>query len=260
MDFSIEEMTMNAWPSIQTILFDGWIIRMAGGYTKRANSVNPIYSYENDARANSISPIYSCVSNMDEKINYCEKLYKENNLPTIFKIIECDEYKKLDKRLDELNYEKVDLTCVQIYDGINQNNSKMAGVIIGNKFSDDWKNCFYQCSNIENLDTIKTIEKMLENVKHKIISVYKLEKGTFVGCGYGIIERDFVGLFDIIVREEFRGKGYGKEIVEAILLKAKETGVNKAYLAVVNDNIIAKTLYGKIGFKEIYKYWYRKKV
>jgi hypothetical protein len=33
MDFTIEELTMNAWPSLQTILLDGWIIRMAGGYT-----------------------------------------------------------------------------------------------------------------------------------------------------------------------------------------------------------------------------------
>jgi ribosomal protein S18 acetylase RimI-like enzyme len=41
------------------------------------------------------------------------------------------------------------------------------------------------------------------------------------------------------------------------LAKAKEIGAKKAYLAVVNNNIIAKTLYEKIGFQEIYKYWYR---
>jgi len=46
MDFTIKEQTMNVWPSLQTILLAGWIIRMAGGYTKRANSVNPIYSFE----------------------------------------------------------------------------------------------------------------------------------------------------------------------------------------------------------------------
>jgi hypothetical protein len=44
MDFTIEELSMNAWPSIQTVLLDGWILRMSNGYTKRANSVNPLYS------------------------------------------------------------------------------------------------------------------------------------------------------------------------------------------------------------------------
>jgi ribosomal protein S18 acetylase RimI-like enzyme len=101
---------------------------------------------------------------------------------------------------------------------------------------------------------------MLKNIKHNIISVYKMDNGTFAGCGYGVIEKGFVGLFDIVVKEEFRGKGYGKEIIETILDKARETGIEKAYLSVVNSNIIAKKLYGKMGFKEIYKYWYRKKI
>jgi ribosomal protein S18 acetylase RimI-like enzyme len=87
-------------------------------------------------------------------------------------------------------------------------------------------------------------EIIVEKLNFKIVSVYKIEKG-------------FVGLFDIIVNEGFRGKGYGKEIVGAILAKAKEIGAKKAYLSVVNNNIIAKNLYEKIGFQEIYKYWYR---
>ena len=34
-DFTIEELTMNAWQSLQTILLDGWIIRMADGLETR---------------------------------------------------------------------------------------------------------------------------------------------------------------------------------------------------------------------------------
>ena len=39
----LEEVAMNAWPSLQQMLFDGWIVRLAQGYTKRANSVNPLF-------------------------------------------------------------------------------------------------------------------------------------------------------------------------------------------------------------------------
>jgi predicted acetyltransferase len=244
MDFTIEELTMNAWPSLQTILLDGWIIRMAGGYTKRANSVNPIYSFEN---------------NLDEKINYCENIYKQNNLPIIYKIIECEDHKIIDNRLEELNYQKIDLTSVQVCNGIKRINNEIKQIVIDNKFTENWKKCFYYCNNITNRETISIIGNMLKNIRHNIISVYKMDNGTFIGCGYGVIEKGFVGLFDIVVKEEFRGKGYGKEIVETILKKAVETGIEKAYLSVVNDNIIAKKLYEKSGFKEIYKYWYRKK-
>jgi len=242
MDFTIEELTMNAWPSLQTIFLDGWIIRIAGGYTKRANSINPIYSFEN---------------NLDEKNKYCENVYRKNKLPVVYKIIECEEQIIIDKRLEELNYNKIDLTSVQIINNLNHQNYNIGKVIFDNEFTDDWKNCFYCCANIKNNEIIDIIESMLKNIKHDIINVYKIEKGTFIGCGFGVIEKDFIGLFDIIVNEEFRGKGYGKELVESILSKVKETGVKKAYLSVVNNNLIAKNLYEKLGFKEIYKYWYR---
>ena len=243
MNFTIEEKTMNAWPALQTILLDGWILRLANGYTKRANSVNPIYSYDN---------------NIDEKINYCENIYRKDNLSVIFKIIDCDEYKILDKKLETLNYEKIDLTSVQICNEIkNVNISKY--LIIENNFSINWKNCFYNCYNIDNIGIKETIENMLKNIKHEIICVYKIEKEKCIGCGYGVIEKGTIGLFDIIVKKEFRGNGYGKEIVETLLAKAMEKGIKEAHLSVVNDNTVAKALYEKLGFKEIYKYWYRKK-
>ncbi len=40
---ALEELSLNAWPSHQTLLLDGWIIHLANGYTRRANSVNPLY-------------------------------------------------------------------------------------------------------------------------------------------------------------------------------------------------------------------------
>ena len=67
----IEELSMNAWPSLQTKLYDGWVLRFSDGYTRRANSVNPIYE----------SKIV-----LDEKIDFCEKEYEQRNLPTLFKL------------------------------------------------------------------------------------------------------------------------------------------------------------------------------
>jgi hypothetical protein len=39
----LEEVAMHAWPALQQMPFDGWIVRFAPGYTKRANSVNPLF-------------------------------------------------------------------------------------------------------------------------------------------------------------------------------------------------------------------------
>ena len=53
----IEERSLNAHPAIETQFYDGWVLRFAGGYTKRANSVNPLYV--------GALPL-------DEKIAFCE--------------------------------------------------------------------------------------------------------------------------------------------------------------------------------------------
>ena len=39
---ALEERAFNAWPAHQTVLHRGWVFRLSGGYTKRANSVNAL--------------------------------------------------------------------------------------------------------------------------------------------------------------------------------------------------------------------------
>jgi GNAT superfamily N-acetyltransferase len=244
MDFSIEEMAMNALPSLQTVLFDGWIIRMASGYRSQTNAIHPIYSF---------------YGNLDSKIDYCENLFKRNELPVIFKIIGCDEQKQIDKKLEEFNYRKDELTSVQICKEIRPLFKEYENITTENNFSANWNKCFYSCKGLKDERTIETIEKIQKNILQKIICVHKMENKNIIGCGYGVIENGFIGLFDIVVKEEFRGKGYGKEIVETILSKANEKGIRKSYLQVMLNNPIAINLYKSLGFIELYKYWYRKK-
>jgi ribosomal protein S18 acetylase RimI-like enzyme len=242
MDFIIEELSMNAWPSIQTVVYDGWIIRLANGYTKRANSVNPIYPSK---------------INLEEKIEYCKKLYTKYNLPTVYKLVECNEHKMIDKKLETLNYEIVDITSVQICNDIKILEKNYSGINVNIDFTGEWINGFIGCNNIKT-KFIETLKIMLKNITGNKIVVYKELDKEIVGCGYGVIENGYIGLFDIVVKENERGNGYGKEIVQSILSVAGNGGIKKSYLQVVNNNEIAKRLYEKIGYREEYKYWYRK--
>ncbi len=39
----IEELSLSALPALETIYLDGWVLRFADNYTRRANSINPLY-------------------------------------------------------------------------------------------------------------------------------------------------------------------------------------------------------------------------
>ncbi|HEY5338273.1 MAG TPA: hypothetical protein VIJ85_08735, partial [Rhizomicrobium sp.] len=55
----VEEACLNAWPALKEIFYDGWLIRLAEGQTRRTNSVNVI----GPGRAA-----------MEDKIAYCERI------------------------------------------------------------------------------------------------------------------------------------------------------------------------------------------
>ena len=71
---------------------------------------------------------------------------------------------------------------------------------------------------------------------------------------------DYIGLFDIVVAKEHRNQGIGSLLIKHIFKLGKICGAQKAYLQVILNNPAALRLYQKLGFKEKYRYWYRKKI
>jgi ribosomal protein S18 acetylase RimI-like enzyme len=238
-----EELSMITWPSSHTKLYDGWVLRFANGYTRRSNSVIPIYE--------------STIS-IDEKIDYCENEYSLHSLPTLFKITSNSSPNGIDNRLQERGYIKENEAALRVLDLNLYRMQEYKNVMVETQFSDTWLNSFFSFSKITDEEVKITAREILRNILGKVICVTKEVDGRRVGCGYGAVEREHIGIFDIIVDENYRGQGYAKDLMNSILVSACEIGVKNAFLQVAVGNIPAEKLYNKIGFKEIYRYWYRK--
>jgi GNAT superfamily N-acetyltransferase len=241
---TIEELSMNAWPALQTKLYDGWLLRFAGGYTKRSNSINPIYP--------------STLS-LDEKIIFCEDVYQKLNLPVIFKLTDQSSPKSIDAELEKRSYSRIDETSVRVLEMAAYKYRDPQGLVINNQFNDAWFDGFIHCAGLEYQGFQNSAKNILNSILGEVIVVRKEVGNNIVACGFGAIERDFIGIFDIIVARNHRGKGFGRDIMEGILSHAIYKAIKTAYLSVVVGNVPAENLYQKLGFKEVYKYWYRKK-
>ena len=241
---NLEELSLNAWPSLQTMVYDGWILRFSNGYTKRANSVNPLYSSSID---------------INKKIQLCEDVYQKQDLPTVFKITSAVFPGGLDERLHAKGYRIDSPTSVQMIDLSAVNLQDLVMPELEVDLSDTWLASFCSMSAVSRMH-IKTLQKILMNIvpDHCFVAIKSNER--IVACGLGVVQSGYVGLFDIITDNEFRNRGYGEQIVKSILEWGRQNKAQMGYLQVMLNNRPALNLYAKIGFVERYQYWYRLKL
>lgn len=244
MEKRIEELSINAWPALQTMVYDGWLLKFGGGYTRRSNSISPIYDSEID---------------FEEKLVHCEKLYSSMGLSTIFKIADKLSPDGLDKLLAEKGYAEEAPTSVQLSNLLNYSSNVSYDLITRNKLEDEWLSNMQRISGNKSNSNIEMEKKILGNIVTEKYFVELKVQGEIVACGLGVIEDCHIGIYDIMAAKEHRGKGYGRAIVEGLLSLGKSKGAEQAYLQVMLDNPVALKLYESLGFKEIYKYWYRVK-
>jgi len=237
----IEEASMNAWPALQTVVYDGWILRFANGYTRRANSINPLYPSRIDLK---------------RKVAYCQRLYDQRNLPTIFKITEKVYPQNLDSELEKADYRCEAETSVQTVDLSTLEIPGYVPVKICEHVDAPWIDHFMRLNKV-GVGYRLTMRSMFESIKTPTCFAAITDENRTVACGMGALVRDMVGLFDIIVDEHHRGRGLATRLVYGILYWAKSGNAKLGYLQVMLDNKDALSLYRRIGFTEVYRYWYR---
>lgn len=239
----LEEMSLNALPALQTCYYDGWVVRFADGYTKRANSVNPLYESRTD---------------VEEKVAYCESLYTVRKQPTVFKMTPLSNPKGLDDFLAKRNYREELGASVQLLN-LDQLEKPEAGrVTLSTSVSDVWLSSYFRLNNLQEryLPTMRTI---LSNIAPQKCLAAVYEDGAIAALGLAVLDQDYLGLFDIVTEPSLRQKGFGNQLLLYLLNWGKANGADYAYLQVMPNNEPALKLYEKLGFQEIYQYWYRVK-
>jgi len=239
-----EELSLNAFPALQTQFYDGWVLLFANGYSNRANSVNLLYP--------------STIS-LQTKIAECEKRYREHRLPVVFKLTDGAD-PNLDPILERQGYEIVHPTYVMTMELGDKEFSFSAGdCVLTSHADEEWLDAYFTLGKYTDIVQTTTVRQIIKNVKNPIICGCIVKEGVSLACGMAVIERGYMLLLNVVVAEPHRGKGYGKEICESLLSAAKNAAAHTAYLQVMPENLKAMNLYAKLGYKKAYSYWYRKK-
>lgn len=239
---TIEELSFNAWPALQTVYHDGWLLRFAEGYTRRANSVQPLYE-------SALDP--------DAKIAYCEAVYARKRQPTIFKLTDAAQPDDLDLRLEVRGYCQEALTSVQVLgDLVGLETPGLQSVTIENTLTEAWLEAFCRLNNVD-ARHVPAMKRMLAQILPQTGYLALHQGGDIAAVALAVLEQGYVGAFDVVVAARFRRQGLGTQLMLHLLHWARDHGAERAYLQVMCDNTPAQTLYHHLGYSEIYQYWYR---
>ncbi|MCR8644704.1 GNAT family N-acetyltransferase [Paenibacillus sp. N1-5-1-14] len=238
---SIEERSLNAWPALETVLSEGWVLRFADGYTKRANS---------------IQPIYGCSEDVISSIETCEALYTSKGLNTVFKITPITYPSHLDAILEDRKYTVVDHTSVQTVSLQDLREPSLCTVDSYEEVTDEWLSAYCRLSQASEQHR-PTMKRMFEHLVPQACFMILKDEGQAVACGMAVIERGYIGLFDVVTDADRRKKGYGEQLILNLLHFGIRNGAHHSYLQVVKSNAAALRLYEKLGYLESYSYWYR---
>jgi ribosomal protein S18 acetylase RimI-like enzyme len=234
----IEELGLNSSAPPGQLLYDGWLVRLANGQAKRARSVNAVYP--------SAIPI-------EEKIAYCEGLFRRAGLPAIFRMTPFSQPASLDADLERRGYGRFETTAVELAE---IDPARLGGMAAERVSMDEAAEAvgLMRGSPPGHREAHRARLAGIPLERHAV-AIH--EGGRVVAAGLTIVEDGCAGLFDIITDESTRRRGHARTIVVSLLRIALEQGARHAYLQVKSDNEAARRLYRQFGFEERYEYWYR---
>ena len=261
----MEEISLNAWPSYRSELYDGWIIRYSYNYTPRTNSVEQV--------GQSSIPI-------EEKIRFCENAYQHHGTPAVFKINPLTS-PSFDELLESRGYRQIHETDVmtaelskarlmpnaieefEFHNPLGLPSSVRFGddlvVLVRPEISDEWISGVLHLNGTCSPLLRRIVPSMYKAIPKKVIVCSIEIDGRMVASGLGICDREFIGIYAIYVSPSCRRRHYARAICSTLMLEGSKQGATKAYLQVVKGNEKAKALYSSLGFEDFYTYWFRQK-
>ena len=235
----LEERLANAWPALDVRLADGWMLRFANGYSKRANAASAL--------------LPGAVLD-DALVDHIADAYRARGLATVFRLTGL-EAAGADALLADLGFAEIEPTLAMIAD-LDGAHSPDPEVALAPGADRSWIAAACGAYGGEKADTAGLEGIVARIVAPAVFGTLTVE-GQALAWGLAVAERGYVGLSNIVVHPEARGRGLGRRLVVGLLAWGAGAGATRAYLQVRDTNAPAIALYRSLNFRDAYTYRHR---
>jgi GNAT superfamily N-acetyltransferase len=237
----VEAACIEAWPCAWETTLDGWLVRFSGGPTRRTNSVNPLPGQR--------APVGAI-------LDRARSLYATLKQPVLFRVPAIAP--GLDDTLDALGFEAGEATTVTLHAMLGDCPTRIAGDARVGPLDGEWLEARARLIGWDAAG-MQVYTGMLQLIAGPAAFASVRSGGQIVAVAYGAIAQGLLVIESVVTDDTLRRRGFGRQVVAALLAWARGEGIDEACLQVLADNEPARALYRGLGFtQELYRYHYRR--
>lgn len=239
----VEEACLNAWPSPRQLLVHGYLLRAAGGTSKRQNSMNPMRGSGRPELA----------------IRAGEAVYAALGRRAIFRIPGIAP--QMEPLLSGGPYAVVDETCTLFRELDGFCDEPDPAVTLARNPDAAWlalRDAMNRADPAAAQAFRTTVEALILPRAFATVASEGEIGGEIGALAFGVCDGDLLVIESVATPERLRGRGHARRAVGALLRWARSQGARAACLQVVAANTPARSLYRGLGFeRELNRYHYR---
>lgn len=234
---ALEEIAALGWPAPTTARIGRWLLRAAGGYTRRANSVLPLGSPGMP---------------LDEALAQVQQWYADRALPVRFQM-PLPGSEQLDEALAARHFLRETLTFVHV--------APVGAITASAPVRDDlppvsldpappaaWRGI--------HSDLPPIADAVLTGARLPVFATV-VDSGETLAVARAVVDFDWLGITGLHVAPQHRRRGLGMHVMRALAAWGGSNGARNSYLQVEESNFGAIDLYERLGYHMHHEYHYR---
>ncbi|TAD88545.1 MAG: GNAT family N-acetyltransferase [Alphaproteobacteria bacterium] len=237
---ALEVQALGAWPALATAWDGSWVVRMARGVTRRANSATPLSADANDEPA---------------RIDRVVARYRQHGLPPVIRLTPLAP-PGLDEHLSLRGWQREGDAHVMVRRLLDPTEGSMEGISISPTPDPAWLEAAVVTGALVP-ERVETTHAMLSQLVPQAGFLRLTVEDRPAAVAMAVVQGYSVGLLEVASDPLRRRCGFGQRIVAAALAFGAAAGATAAWLQVVSSNLPAITLYQRMGFRSLYAYHYR---
>jgi len=240
---TVEPHAVASWPARESVLQDGWLLRFSNGYSGRANSV-ATHVYSGD--------------DLEVSLASAETAYEVRGRDCRFQITPATTPLDLAQRLHDRGYHPEPWSVLMIAE---------AASVVERLRTVPPSEIKIECDPSRSSEFVRLLREgsrseedgderlaVLDRIKEPKVCLVLKSGGVAVASGACVSTGDWAGIYVMRTAVAHRRQGYGLRVLRDAAHWALGQGTSQLYLQVEEENLAARKLYARAGFRHGYRY------